>query len=217
LRISDANRSHFESHSRRFNPIAGKDAPAVKRRVIDELTEFCIIVGYLWLLLVVFHLHRFAIMRELNTAYRMDFRIGLALVNAVVLGKVILAAEHFRLGDLFKDQRLVYSILFKSAAFAVLLLVFDVLEEVIVGLVHGKSLAQSIPQLGGGGLEGKLIVCLVAFVTLIPFSAFTEIRRVIGMDNVRAVVLAKRAPSVQTQSAVEPTQASHTDKRMKHR
>jgi hypothetical protein len=24
-------------------------------------------------------------------------------------------------------------------------------------LVHGKSLAQSIPQMGGGGLEGKLI------------------------------------------------------------
>jgi hypothetical protein len=189
----------------------------VKRRVIDELTELCIIVGYLWLLLIVFQLHRFAIMRELNTVYRMDYRIGLALVTAVVLGKVILVAEHFHFGNRFKDERLVYSILFKSAAFAVIVLVFDVLEEVIVGLVHGKSLGQSIPQMGGGGLEGKLIVCLMAFVALIPFSAFTEIRRVIGRENLQALVLAKRSPLVQTQSATELPQASHTGGQLKDR
>jgi hypothetical protein len=197
--------------------MADVQKPALRRRLIDELTEVCIVVCYLWLLLIVFELHRFAIMREMNTVYRMDYRIGLALVNALVLGKAILVAQHLHFVDRLKDKRLVYSILFKSAAFAVILLVFDVLEEVIVGLVHGKSLEQSIPQIGGGGLEGKLIVCLMAFIVLIPFSAFIEIRRVIGRDNLRDLVLAKRSPLVQTQPATEPPQTAYTGSRTKDR
>jgi hypothetical protein len=179
----------------------------VQRRVINELTEYCTIVSYVWVLLIVFQLHRFAILRQLNIVYRMDYRVGLALVNALLLGKFILIAQNFKFLDWFTDKRLVYSILFKSAVVAVILLAFDVLEEVIVGLIHGKSFAQSIPQMGGGGFEGKLIVCLMAFVVLVPFFAFTELRRVIGRDNLRTLLLAKRPPLVQTQAATEISQA----------
>lgn len=196
--------------------MADTQKPPVKQRVMDELREFLIIVGYVWLLLVVFELHRYAIMRELNTVYRMDYRVGLALVNALILGKVILITEHLTFLDRFKDERLVYSILFKSAVVAVIVLFFDVLEDTIVGLVHGKTLQQSIPQMGGGGLEGKVIVCLMAFVTLIPFFAFTEIRRVIGSDKLRALLFTKGPSVVEAQSVTEFPQSSTSDKRVKH-
>jgi hypothetical protein len=184
------------------------DVQKLKGRLIDELTEYCIIVGYVWVFLIVFQLHRFAILRELNIVYRMDYRIGLALVNALVLGKFILVTQNIKFLDRFKDERLVYSILFKSAVVAVIVLFLEVLEEAIVGLLHGKTLQQSIPQMGGGGLEGKLIVCLMTFLVLMPFFAFTELRRVIGRENLHALMLAKRSPSVQTQAATEIPQAS---------
>jgi hypothetical protein len=180
----------------------------IKQRVVDELTEYCIIVGYVWVFLIVLQLHRFAILRELNIVYRMDYRIGLALVNALLLGKFILIAQRFKFLDRLKDKRLVWSILFKSAIVALILLVFDIVEEVIVGLVHHKSFVQSIPQMGGGGLEGKLIVCLMAFIVLIPFSAYIELRRVIGGETLRTLLLAKRPPLAQAQAATEISQAS---------
>ncbi len=195
--------------------MAEAQKPPLKRRVLDELTEFSIIVGYVWMMLVAFELHRYAIMRELGTVNQMDYRVGLALINALVLGKVILILEHVRFLDRFKDERLVYSILFKSAVVAVILICFLVLEDTIGGLIHGKTLAQSIPQMGGGGLEGKLIAGLMMFVVLIPFFGFTEIRRVIGRENMRALLLAKKPLPLQTQPVTEFPQASATGKRMK--
>jgi hypothetical protein len=110
----------------------------------------------------------------------------------LILGKVILIAEELHVAKQLEEKRLVYSILFKSAVFAVLLVCFDVVEEVIVGMFHGKTVAQSLPQVAGGGLEGELIAGLIIFVVLIPYFAFTEVRRVVGKDKLHALVLDKR-------------------------
>jgi hypothetical protein len=63
---------------------------------------------------------------------------------------------------------------------------------VIVGMWHGKTVAQSIPQVGGGGLEGKLIVGTILFVVLIPFFAYTELRRGLGKDRLHSLMFTKR-------------------------
>ena len=63
----------------------------------------------------------------------------------------------------------------------------------IVGLIHGKSLLASIPQFGGGGLEGKLIVGLLAFVSPVPFFLFTEVRRVLGKEKLREILFQDRS------------------------
>jgi len=40
---------------------------------------------------------------------------------------------------------------------------------VIVGLVRHKTMTQSMPTLGGGGVAGMLLVALMVFIVLIPF------------------------------------------------
>ena len=164
----------------------------VKQKVVSGIKEYALIVGYLWIVLLLLELYKFAIFRELNQGYRIDYKIGFALINALVLGKVILLGEDFHVAEQLKGKRLFYSILFKSAVYAVLLVCFNVLEEVIVGMWHGKTLAQSIPQVGGGGLEGKLIVGTILFVVLIPFFAYTELRRTLGKDHLRSLMFTKR-------------------------
>jgi hypothetical protein len=166
--------------------------PAVKQRVVSGVKKFAIIVGYLWVVLLLLELYKFAIYRELNQGYRLDYKIGFALINALVLGKVILLAEDFHVGERLQGKRLVYSILFKSAVYAVLLVCFNVLEEVIVGMWHGKTFAQSIPQVGGGGLEGELIIGTILFVVLIPFFAYMELRRGLGEDQLHSLMFTKK-------------------------
>lgn len=146
------------------------------------------------MVLSLLELHRLAIFRELNRTDRIDYRIALALINALVLGKVVLVADELHLAEQFlKDKRLVFTVLFRSAVLAMLLLLFDILEAVIVGMLHGKTLIQSVPQMGGGGLEGKLIVGTIAFFFAIPFFAFTEAHHVLGKDEMRYLMLAKRS------------------------
>jgi len=83
--------------------------PAVKQRVVSGVKKFALIVGYLWVVLLLLELYKFAIYRELNQGYRLDYKIGFALINALVLGKVILLAEDLRVGERLQGKRLVYS------------------------------------------------------------------------------------------------------------
>jgi hypothetical protein len=89
----------------------------------------------------------------------------------------------------------VYAILFKSAAFNVLLVCFNIPEEEVVGLYHNKTITQSMPTLGGGGLEGMLLVGLIVFIVLTPFFSFREVARVIGEDQLLSIILKRRGVS----------------------
>ena len=69
----------------------------------------------------------------------------------------------------------------------------DILEEVLVGVFHHKSIAESIPTLGGGGVEGALLVGLMVFIVLIPFFSFMEIARAIGEDELLSIIFKRKA------------------------
>jgi hypothetical protein len=89
----------------------------------------------------------------------------------------------FHVADNLKRKPLIYPIIFKSAIFSVILISFYILEEVLVGMWHGKTLANSMPAIGGGSLEGILVVGIIMFVVLMPFFALGEIGRDIGDDK----------------------------------
>lgn len=172
--------------------ISDQQKQKVKTRAISEVKRLAAIVLYLWMLLSVLEIHRLAVLREVHQTSVAGYRFGFAAINALVLGKVILIAEDLHFGERFSKTRLLNSALFKSAVFAVLLVCFDILEEVIVGVIHGKSVAASVPQMGGGGLEGKLIMGIIGFVVLIPFFLFSEMQRVMGKNELHTLMFRSR-------------------------
>ncbi len=165
---------------------------SLKEKAISEAKKFAVIVGYLWALFVLFEIHKITILRGQSPAAPLGYRVGFALINALIMGKIILIAEAFHFGERFKDKPLVYAILFKSTVFSVLLVCCDILEEVLVGLFHHKTITESIPPLGGGGIEGLFLVGLMVFIVLIPFFSFTEIARVIGEDELLSILFKRR-------------------------
>ena len=165
----------------------------IKERAVSELKKYAAIAFYLWILFSLFEIHRYAVLRELNIHSLSGFKIGFAAVNALIMGKVILIGEALHVGEQLREKRLIYSVLFKSAAFALLVICFDVVEDVIVGLIHGKSLVESIPKLGGGGLEGMVLSGIMAFVVLIPFFFFTELQEAVGSEKLQSLILHERS------------------------
>jgi hypothetical protein len=171
--------------------ISGEQKRTAKKRAVIELKNFVAIAAYLWVLFSVFEIHRVVILRQAHASSLsgLGYRVGFAAVNALVLGKVILLGQALHAGERLRKTRLIHSVLYKSGVFAFLLICFDIGEEVIIGLLHGKSIAASIPQLGGGGVVGVLLVGIMAFVVLIPLFLFTELERVIGKDNLHSIIL----------------------------
>jgi len=156
----------------------------LKTEAIDETRKLFGIFIYLWVLLSVFSLHKALVLNEESLIYHQGF----ALINALALAKVVLVAEYFHVGDKLKNRPLIYPVTFKSAVFAVILMCFHIIEETLIGLWHGESLSQSIPNIGGGTLQGILMVGIIMFVVLMPFFAFRELGRVIGTEQLQSLL-----------------------------
>lgn len=160
----------------------------LKAGAIDETKKLLGIFLYLWLLLTLFSLHKAFIFNEDVLTYQQGF----ALVNAIALAKVVLLGQRFRVGDRLRSQPLIYPILFKSAVFGVLLIVFHVIEETIVGVLHHKTVAEAIPTIGDGSLQAILMAAIIMFVAMIPFFAFLELEEAIGAVEFRALLFGRR-------------------------
>jgi GYF domain 2 len=174
--------------------------PSLKTRLYDELRKFLAIFAYLWLVFSVFLLHEWAVL----AGHQISFKFySLAVVNALILAKIMLIAEAFGFANRLDDKPLIYPIAFKSIAFSALLMLSYIAEETAVGLFHGKSAAESVPQIGGGGLVGMLIIGVIMCIALVPFFAFREIARTVGAAEFRALMLGSAKTEQDDQLPIE--------------
>lgn len=181
----------------------GDYAKAVQRSrvlemVVREVKKFGTLFLYLVLVFGVFTLHQWVVLASNHMSYVF---YGASVINALILAKIMHVAEALHFGERFQDKPLAYPILYKSVAFGLLLVVTYVAEEVIVGVLKGESLAQSVPDLGGGTAAGFLAVAVIMCVALIPFFAFKELRRVYGGAAFDSLVFkGSDVPSVRKQA-----------------
>jgi hypothetical protein len=84
-----------------------------KERAISEARKFAEFVAYLWIVISLFDLHKLIVLRQQQLESQFGFRLGVNLVNALVLGKVMLIGEGFHLAERFKGRPLIYPVLFK--------------------------------------------------------------------------------------------------------
>ena len=161
----------------------------LKQKARQGLKNYLILACYLWVVFALFVLYRSIILSE----YRIPFALhGFALVNALVLAKVILVAQEF-VGECLNDLPLIYTTVFKSVAFAVLLGCLKIIEETLRGLYRGLSYNESIlVAVGGGTLTGALVFMAILAVVLIPFFAFTELGCVLGEEKLRTLLFTPR-------------------------
>ena len=80
---------------------SGEDAPDerernLKQRVFDEVIKFLAIAFYLFVMFGVFALHESVVSAKNHIDYHF---YGFALVNALILGKVMLVAEDLHFAD----------------------------------------------------------------------------------------------------------------------
>jgi hypothetical protein len=169
--------------------IMNEQGKSLKQRAYHEFKEFLLIALYLWAFLSMFIEYKSMVLAQRGFSFVAH---GVALINALALGKIMLIVRAFHVGDQANDAPLIYPTLLKSAVFAVVLMFFKILEDAVVGHFHGKSFSASIADLGGGSWRSILLLTVMLFVVLIPLTAFTELRRVLGEGKLTQVFLRPR-------------------------
>jgi hypothetical protein len=161
---------------------------SLKERAIEEFKVFWIIAIYLWIFLGSFTIYRRLIIAETGTAY---LHYGVAVIEALVIAKVILIGGMFGFTRRFDDRPLIVPVLYKSILFAILVLLFGVVEHLVEGWLRKQGLFGGLREIGDLGtyeLGARVLMLIVAFV---PFFAFGEIGRVLGPHKLAAMFFGK--------------------------
>ena len=157
-------------------------------KIYHQVTQFLLIAVYLFVVFLILALHESVVAAKNHLEYHF---YGFAIINALILGKVMLVADELHFANWFRNSPLVYPILCKSVAFTILFLVFDIVEEVLVGVFKGKTIAESFPNIGGGSPIGIFFMTVIIAVLLIPFFAFREIGQVIGERELHSLIFTR--------------------------
>ncbi|TRX42784.1 hypothetical protein FNW21_00160 [Flavobacterium restrictum] len=153
-----------------------------KEKFKEEFIEYWINVAYLTFYFGVFVTYKRLILAQ----YEIDFEeYGTAFFNAFVLGKVVSIIGMTKMGKKNINTNLSVSTLYKTAVFTLCLVVFNALEEFVVGYFKTSSAQEAIVILSHHlGTHEYLASLLVVFTSFIPFFAFKELARVIGHKTI---------------------------------
>ena len=172
-------------------------APTFKQKATHELKDFAMISLYLAFFFCALSTYSMLLLRKHDISY---WNYSFALINALVIGKVILIGEMMHLGRRFEHKPLYVSVLYKSFVFGVFVFCFHVLEEFVKRLIHHEPAGTVWHNLDINELIARTIVVFGAFL---PLFAFRELGRVMGEEKLHALFFKS---STAADSPLSPTQ-----------
>jgi hypothetical protein len=168
----------------------------IVHKVRHTLEQYAIIVIYLYVCFSAIMLMKAAVLKDVGISFT---PWGFAAIKALILGKFMLLGHDIGLGEQFKGRPLIYPTLYRSFVFVVFLFVLLVIEEIVVGTLHGDSIAQSLAEAFGGKLFETLASVLIMFLALLPYFAIGRLAGVLGAGTLaRLFFIDGRWPATST-------------------
>jgi len=156
-------------------------------RLRHELREYAVVAVYLYVCFGVLLLYKEAILREEGLSY---LHFGFAAGKALILGKFMLLGQAAGIGSRVRTRNLLTHIAGKVALFLVFLIVLTILEEFLVGLIHGRSIGEVAADFGSRSTLELAATCLYMALVLTPYIGVRELSRALGPGAIRAALLA---------------------------
>lgn len=168
--------------------------PSLRDRAIHEFQQLAAITAYLYVCFGALIILKAAVLR----AHGVDFLPwGLALIKALILAKFMMIGHALRLGGRLRSQPLIWPTLYRSAVFLVVLVALTVIEEAVVGLMHGRPIIQSIGEMFDGNPAEAVATCFILLLILIPYFAVRTLGEALGGDRLRRMFLVEPPPMAQ--------------------
>jgi hypothetical protein len=161
----DAGRPSSEGHG------------TLAQRARHELIAYLAVSGYLlvWFSAVLFY--KATILGSIGVQFA---PFGIAAVKALILGKFILVLEALKVGEKREGGILILEILKSALLFTILLFVLSVIEEVVVGHIHGREARDVLAEMGGGTIPQAIATGVLMFLVLLPYLAFRRLALTYG-------------------------------------
>jgi hypothetical protein len=163
--------------------------PAFRERAISELEELVYITAYLFVVFSALTFYKSAILQSEGVRW---LPWGFALIKSVLLAKFIMIGRALHIAEGHRTKPLIWQIIHKSLAFLILVAGFTVIEEAIVGFIHGKTFWESMSEVGGGTTEEMIATAVIMFLVFLPLFAYGALSEVIGDKALFRALFVKR-------------------------
>ena len=160
----------------------------LKQKAIHEFQDMTVVFLYLAFFFCALATYSTLLLQKYEISY---FNYGAALINALIITKIILIGEALRFGTKHEAKPLIYSVFYKAFMYCLLVFAFHLVEEIIKRLIRGEAFAGAYHEVR---LDQLLARSLVIFCTFMPFFAFRELARVIGPEKFRNLFLRRGEP-----------------------
>lgn len=162
-----------------------------KQRILRELFRYFISVIYLAVFLGAFAWYRRFVLDE----YRISsFNYGAAVIEALILGKVIWIGEVIGLERNRENRPLLYPTLRQAFVFTIFVGIFTIIEHMIGGLIEGVGVAGGLAKLWHEGKYELIARCLVVYLAFIPFFAFRQLAKTMGEGKLWQLFIGRKLP-----------------------
>lgn len=156
-----------------------------KQTAKHELKEMLVLSSYLAFFFWAITTYKMFLLSR----YEVDkWSYGFALINALVITKVIMIGQYARIGRKHEGKSVFISAIWKSFVFSLLVFAFHVVEEVIKRMIHGAEVAEASREIRFEELGARAVI---VFSTFIPLFTFLELRRVMGGDSFKSLLFGK--------------------------
>ena len=184
---------------------------SLKNRLVAESRQFLTIFLYLSLCLGLMVNYKRVILADYGINYR---EYGYVIIEALILSKIILIGHLWQLEKRrFMDKPLIYTTVYAALIFSLLVICFNVIEQVIEGWLHHKAVAETFQEMLEKGWHQMLARCLFIFVIFIPYFAFIEVGRLMGEGKLLELFFHKRsALTIQSSDSSAPLKHSIENK-----
>lgn len=152
-------------------------ANTIKEKAAEEMREFLLLAAYLFVCFAALIAFKTTILRDAGIPFA---PIGIAAVKALILAKFVLIGRAMHLGRRFETRPLAWATSYRSLIFLILLVAFTVIEEAVVGLIHGRTIMDSLAGLGGGTWDQLAATVFLMLLILIPYFAVSVLGERIG-------------------------------------
>ena len=167
-----------------------KKRKSLKEIIFHEMVEYWVNFCYLAVVFAAFTQYRRFVLAAHDITYT---NYWVAVIEALILAKVIMIGAVLRLGRGLEKKSLIYPTLYKTVTFTVFVAVFKMIEYMIKGLWKGQGFMGGLEEFFGKGTHELLANSLVVFVAFFPFFGVKELGRVLGREKIGALFFRRRA------------------------
>lgn len=152
----------------------------LKGKMLHGIAVYWIYVAYFALVFAAFTQFRRLILADVGITYA---NYGVALIEALIFAKVIMAGDALRLGRGLDDKPLIIPTLVKTVVFTLFASAFTLVEHAVKGLWHGIGFMGGLTDFLAKGSTEILAGALILFAAFVPFFALRELGRVFGGEG----------------------------------